>query len=71
MLDYHISTLATVLDGIADVLVDHPFPRTTLARVLEDVLAKARDDVDNPLMLGMGEGLLCKAWEQAEAEHFR
>lgn len=70
-MDERKSTLAIMLDGIAEVPADYPFPRTTLARLLEIVMERARIELDDPRTIDMGERLLDKAREQAEVEQFQ
>lgn len=62
------SRLELLLDGIAEVS-DHP--KTTLAQMLEGVVARARAEQDDPRTIEMGEWMAGQAWEQAEAEHFQ
>lgn len=71
MMDGPKSTLAIVLDGIAEVPADYPFPRTALARLLEGVMARGRVELDDPGTIEMGERLLSAARKQAATEHFQ
>lgn len=71
MTDESQSLLAIMLDGIADVPADYPFPKTMLARLFGEIIEDMGKNIDDPRMIDMGERVLAATRKFAAAEHFQ